>query len=82
MGLIDYQIRLHSPNVGETVEMKVLNIRNGFPGRVTIKRRTRDSVPVDCDGCMRQRETEELRVGLPRDGGIDGSSPSGARRRT
>ena len=73
MGLIDYLIRLHSPAIGETVEIKVLNIRNGNPGRVTMKRLTRDSVLVDCDGCMRQRATEELRVGLSRDGGIDGA---------
>jgi hypothetical protein len=44
MGLIDYLIRLHDPALGETVEIKVLNIRNGIPGNVTFKRVTRDSV--------------------------------------
>jgi hypothetical protein len=73
MGLIDYLIRLHNPALGETVEIKVLNIRNGIPGHITFKRVTRDSVLVDCNGCMRQRVTEELRVGLSSDGGIDGA---------
>ena len=50
--------------MGETAEIKVLNIRNGNPGRLTIRRLASDSLLVDCDGCMRQRVTEELRVGL------------------
>jgi hypothetical protein len=41
MGLIDYVIRLHNPTLGETVAIRVVNIRNGIPGRVTIKRLTR-----------------------------------------
>jgi hypothetical protein len=53
--------------------MRVVNIRNGLPGKITIKRLLPDSVVVDCDGCMRQGVTEELRVGLARDGGIDGA---------
>jgi hypothetical protein len=73
MGLIDHLIRLHSPAMGETAEIKVLNIRNGNPGRLTIRRLARDSLLVDCDGCMRQRVTEELRVGLSADGGVDGA---------
>lgn len=73
MGLIDYVIRLHSPAVGERVQMKALNIRNGNSVTVTVKRFAPDSVLVDCDGCMRQRVTEELRVGLSAKGGIDGA---------
>jgi|SRR5689334_19883856 hypothetical protein len=74
MGLIDYLIRLHTPGIGETVDIRAINIRNGLPGRVTIKRFARDSVLVDCNTCMRRRETEELRIGLSRDGGIDGAA--------
>lgn len=73
MGLLDNLIRLHTPRVGESADIKVINIRNRFPGRMTIKRITTDSVLVDCNGCMRPRVTEELRVGLSHDGGIDGA---------
>jgi hypothetical protein len=73
MGLMDHLIRLHTPEIGRSVAIDVLNIRNGKPGRVTIKRITSDSVVVDCDGCMRQRVNEELRVGLSHDGGVAGA---------
>jgi len=73
MGLLDYLIRTHTPHLGESADIRVLNIRNRFPGRMTIKRLTADSVLVDCNGCMRQGVTEELRVGLSHDGGIDGA---------
>jgi hypothetical protein len=74
MGLIDQLVRLHSPSIGQTIDLKVLNIRNGLPGRVTIRRLAADSVLVDCAGCMRQRVTEELRVGLSHDGGVEGAA--------
>jgi hypothetical protein len=73
MGLIDYLVRLRTPGIGEAIDIKVINIRNRNPGRLTINRIARDSVLIDCDACMRRRMTEELRVGLARDGGIDGA---------
>jgi hypothetical protein len=73
MGLIEYLVRLSSEGSRKTDAMRVVNIRNGLPGKITIKRLLPDSVVVDCDGCMRQGVTEELRVGLARDGGIDGA---------
>jgi hypothetical protein len=73
MGLIDYLIRLHNPALGDSVVIKVLNIRNRNPGRMTLKRFAPDSVLVDCNGCMRRGMTEELRVGLSADGGMDGA---------
>jgi hypothetical protein len=73
MGLIDYVIRLRNPAIGDSVVIKVLNIRNRIPGRMTLKRFAPDSILVDCNGCMRRGMTEELRVGLSVDGGIDGA---------
>ncbi|MFL5614942.1 MAG: hypothetical protein ACJ796_14860 [Gemmatimonadaceae bacterium] len=73
MGLMDYVLRLHTPAVGETVQVKALNIRNGNPVTVTVKRFSADSALIDCDGCMRQRVTEELRVGLSSTGAIEGA---------
>jgi hypothetical protein len=73
MGLIDYLLRLHARDTGDALVIKILNIRNRIPGRLTIKHLGRDSVLVDCEACMRARVTEELRVGLARDGGIEGA---------
>lgn len=72
MGLIDYLLRLHARDTAESIVIRVINIRNQVPGRVMIKRLAHDSVLVDCEACMRPRVTEELRIGLTRDGGIDG----------
>lgn len=74
MGLIDYLIRLHPPKLGDAVQLSVLNIRNRVRGSLTLKRFARDSVLVDCDGCMRMHQTEELRVGLTRDGAMAGAT--------
>lgn len=73
MGLIDYLLRLHARDTGDAIVIKVINIRNQIPGRLTIKHLAHDSVLVDCEACMRPRVTEELRVGLAPDGGIDGA---------
>jgi hypothetical protein len=73
MGLIDYLLRLHARDTGDVGVMKIINIRNRIPGRLTIKHLGRDSVLVDCEACMRPRVTEELRVRLAPDGGIDGA---------
>ena len=72
MGLLDYLLRLHARDTAAAIVIKVLNIRNRIPGRLTIRRLGRDSALVDCEACMRARTTEELRVGLAADGGIDG----------
>ena len=74
MGLIDYIIGLHPPKLGETVQLSVLNIRNRFKGSLSLKRFSPDSLLVDCDGCMQPRSTEELRVGLTRDGAVAGGT--------
>jgi len=73
MGLIDYLLRLHARDTATAIVIKVFNIRNQLPGRLLIKRLAHDSVLVDCEACMRPRVTEELRVGLTPDGGIDGA---------
>lgn len=72
MGLIDYLLRLHARDTSDAIVIKVINIRNQIPGRLLIKRLAHDSALVDCEACMRPRVTEELRIGLTRDGGIDG----------
>ena len=72
MGLIDYVLRLHARDTSAAVVVKVFNIRNGLPGRLTITHLAHDSVLVDCQACQRARLTEELRIGLARDGGIEG----------
>ncbi|HKW48031.1 MAG TPA: hypothetical protein VJN70_11315 [Gemmatimonadaceae bacterium] len=73
MALIDNVLRLHARDTSQAIVIKVLNLRNHIPGRLTIKRLARDSVLVDCESCMRLRMTEELRIALARDGGIDGA---------
>lgn len=72
IGLIEQIIHANLRPVGDSATVKAINIRNHNLAMITIAHAAKDSVRVDCEGCMRVGQNERLLLALSKDGDVIG----------
>ena len=77
IALMEQLLRATHPAPGDSVQVPVLNVRNRYGGTATIRRISADSVVILCEGCMRQKAVEVLRLAVAKNGDITGGVGTG-----